>query len=95
MRKDAIEQATLIGIEIGATMTQDPIRDLEFIQGHLGERVAQPLELALAQRLESFAIEARDMKAIRADQDSLAEHRLRGADKAVIEVRADDAHGAP
>lgn len=72
--EEAIEQATLVGIQVGATMPQDPMRVLELSEGRFGERATQPLKLALAQGLQSLAIQASDMKAVRADEDAFAEH---------------------
>nr|WP_300970460.1 hypothetical protein [Thiocapsa sp.] len=93
--EEAIEEATLIGIQVGATMPQDPMRVLELIKGRFGERATQPLELALAQGFESLAIQASDMKAVRADEDAFAEHGLRGPDEALVKVRADNLDRAP
>jgi hypothetical protein len=71
------------------------MRVFELIKGRVGERATQPLKLALAQCLESLAIQASDMKAVHADEDAFTEHGLCGPDEALAKVRSDDRDGAP
>ena len=95
MGKEAIEEATFIGIQISAAMTQDPMHVFELIQVRIGECATQALPLAFAERIQSFAIEFSDMKPIRANEYAFAEHRLGRPDETLIEIRADDFDGTP
>src|SRR2546428_13133570 len=71
------------------SLPQRPHHALELLIFFFRELSLQTLEFLLAQRIQTFAIQLRHMKALNHDFNPFAEHLLRGMNKSITHIGTD------
>lgn len=89
MHKKPCEEGCVLVCEMGFSLPQRPQHALELLICCFRQFALQTLEFLLAQRIQTFAIPLRHMKAINDNLNPFAEHLLCGMNKSIIPIRTD------
>src|SRR6266446_7383336 len=89
MNKKPCEEVFVLVREMVFSLPQRPHHALELLIFFFRELALQTLEFLLAQRIQTFAIQLRHMKAINHDFNLFAEHLLCGMNKSIIHIGTD------